>query len=305
MRAPNPPPSRPERLAHALVERLGLLGRRGVHEARAVALARVAVERELAHAEQLAAGVATDRFMLAVVVLEDPQREQLGSEPVGLARSVAAAHAEQHEQAAADARNLLAVDRDRRLADPLHQRAHAAYSARRGGGRRGRRVSWAASPARRPPARARRVGPHGARRAGGRRAARRVPCASPTACSAPRRSRSTRRTSSTPGCSCGGTARRAWCASAARARATSGCTPTIPVAPSTSARVDRLLGLVVEGAIAGGARPAALGRRWSRSAEGAVVRRGPGAGSRPARRGGGPRCVRPVFSSERPRQKCA
>ena len=40
-----------QRRAYAFVERLGLLWRRRVHEARTVALARIAVERELADAE--------------------------------------------------------------------------------------------------------------------------------------------------------------------------------------------------------------------------------------------------------------
>src|SRR5207302_68271 len=48
---------RAEAFAHPLVQRLGRLGWRGVDEARPVPLARVAVERELADAQDLAARV--------------------------------------------------------------------------------------------------------------------------------------------------------------------------------------------------------------------------------------------------------
>jgi hypothetical protein len=115
---------RSERRAHALVERLRQLGRRGVHEARAVALARVAVERELGDAEQLAADVADRQVQLAFGVLEDAQPLELAGQPVGLLGGVARPHAEQHQQPEADAGDLVAVDLDRRPADPLDERPH-------------------------------------------------------------------------------------------------------------------------------------------------------------------------------------
>src|SRR5215216_3645191 len=66
-------PLRSQRCADALVERLGFLGRGRVHEARAVALPDVAVEGELADAQDVAPGVTEREVHLPLGVLEDPK----------------------------------------------------------------------------------------------------------------------------------------------------------------------------------------------------------------------------------------
>ena len=172
IRAPNLPALRAERVAHPLVQRLGLLGRRGVHEARAVALARVAVEGELAHAQDLAAGVRHRAVHLAVLVLEDPQREQLAREPVGVLGAVAAAHAEQHEQAGpiSATRSPSTLTEAASPAEPRRAR-RAPYP--HGDGRGGRDRRLRRSPADGQAAGTRRVGPDGGRGRRGGLAARR------------------------------------------------------------------------------------------------------------------------------------
>ena len=73
---------RAEPLAEALVERLGVLGPRRGDVGRAVALARVAVERELRDAQHLA--VAERLVHAALGVREHPQRAHLVGQAVGL-----------------------------------------------------------------------------------------------------------------------------------------------------------------------------------------------------------------------------
>ena len=114
IRAPNTPvatstPSVAERRAERLVDRLGLLRRRRVREARAVALRRVGDQRELRDDERGAAGVEERAVELAVVVLEDPQPRDLAGEPLRVGSGVAARDAEQDAQPGAD----LAAGRDR------------------------------------------------------------------------------------------------------------------------------------------------------------------------------------------------
>ena len=87
-----------ERRAERLVERLGLLGRRGVGEARAVALRRVGEERELRDDERGAAGV-EERDVELAVALEDPQARDLAGERGGVGGGVAARDAEEDAQA--------------------------------------------------------------------------------------------------------------------------------------------------------------------------------------------------------------
>src|SRR5262249_4121009 len=101
----------------------GLGGGRRLDVARPVALAGVAVEGELADAEDLALA---QRFVHAPLgVVEDAQRAQLGGEELCLGGRVAAAHAEQHQHSRADLGDALALDVDRRLADPLYERSQA------------------------------------------------------------------------------------------------------------------------------------------------------------------------------------
>src|SRR3954454_16331673 len=86
--------------ADALVERLGLLGPGRLDVGRAVALARIAVERELRDAEDLA--VAQWLVHPALRGGEDAQGADLVRELVGLLLGVRVRHAEQDEQPRTD-----------------------------------------------------------------------------------------------------------------------------------------------------------------------------------------------------------
>ena len=110
-------------IGEALVERLGLLRSRGGDVGGAVALARVAVEGELADDEHLA--LRAQRLVHAAFgVGEDPQGRDLVGEPVAHGLIVVVRDAEQHDHARADRCRGLAVDAHGGAADALHQRAH-------------------------------------------------------------------------------------------------------------------------------------------------------------------------------------
>jgi len=79
-----------------------LFRRRGVRETRAVALARVSDERELAHYQCGPGRVEQALGELAVLVLEDPQLRHLLREPLHVAGLVLALDPEQYEQTRAD-----------------------------------------------------------------------------------------------------------------------------------------------------------------------------------------------------------
>ena len=120
MRAPNTPratrtPSRLERGTEVLVQRLGDLGRRGAGEARAIPLARVRDQRELAHDERLAADVEERAVEAAVLVLEDPQARDLSGEAFGRRQVIALRDPQQDRQPTPDRAENRAVDGDRRL----------------------------------------------------------------------------------------------------------------------------------------------------------------------------------------------
>src|SRR4051794_19773569 len=115
---------RREPRAHALIQRLGLLRRCRVGEAGPVAPACVAVQRELADAQDLAADIGDRSVHPAVVVLEDPQREQLADDPVCFRLAVTTLHAEHHEQARPDRRHALAVNGHRRARHTLNECSH-------------------------------------------------------------------------------------------------------------------------------------------------------------------------------------
>src|SRR3954465_1839793 len=74
---------RPQLSAETLVELLGPLGRRRLREARPVSLRRVGDQRELGDHERRAADVQQRAVELAVLVLEDPQPDDLAGEPLG------------------------------------------------------------------------------------------------------------------------------------------------------------------------------------------------------------------------------
>ena len=139
-----------------------------------------------------------------------------------------------------------------RSARPRRTQTDGGHWHHHAGGRRRRRrdLPGRAARAEGAAARPRRVGPHDPRRRARRRAARRRAADRGRPAARPGRGRSTPRTRSTPGCCSGGTARRAWCASAAAARATSGSTRTCRRRRWTSGRSTGCSGLVAEAAVA-------------------------------------------------------
>ena len=102
-----------------------MLGPRRRDVARAGALARVAVERELADDEHLA--VAERLVHLAVGVGEDAQRADLVGELVARRVVVVVGDAEQDEQAGADLADGRPVDADGGAGDPLDESAHGPF----------------------------------------------------------------------------------------------------------------------------------------------------------------------------------
>src|SRR4051794_5487176 len=110
----------------ALVQRLRAVGRRGLHEARAVALPGVGEQGELTYAEQLPGHVGHRSVHPALLVLEDSEREQLASHLVGLRLLIVAVHAHKHEQTVAYRRDLLSVHCHGGTAHPLNDGTHRA-----------------------------------------------------------------------------------------------------------------------------------------------------------------------------------
>src|SRR5919198_2550975 len=95
---------------HSLVQALAVVRARGLNEARAVALARVAIDGEVADAQDLAADVLDREVHSALRVREDAKGEELAHELVRVLFGVVHVDAKEHEQAASDPRDLLAVD---------------------------------------------------------------------------------------------------------------------------------------------------------------------------------------------------
>ncbi len=90
---------------------------RGHHVTRPVPATRVAVQRELADAEDLA--FAERLVHPPVGIREHAQGSDLVGEPIGLGLRVGAGDTQQHEQPGADLADLLAIHGDRRAAHPL------------------------------------------------------------------------------------------------------------------------------------------------------------------------------------------
>ena len=117
---------RSEAVGEALVQRLRLLGPGGGDVGGPVALAGVAVERELGDDQDLA--LAQRLVHPPVAVGEDPEGAHLVGQLVGVGLRVVVRDAEQHEQAGADLGHALAVRIHRRPAHPLHQRSHGRHT---------------------------------------------------------------------------------------------------------------------------------------------------------------------------------
>ena len=116
----------------------------GVDEAGAVALGAVAVERELADGEHLAADVFDGAVHLAFGVLENPELGGLARQVAGVKKGVAMRHPDQNEQARPDFGNTLSVHRNRGLLDALDHQLHR-YSVTCETRNAGRRLSAAAT----------------------------------------------------------------------------------------------------------------------------------------------------------------
>src|SRR5918996_2547104 len=118
-----------EGFAEALVQRLGDLGASGSGEAGPVALPGIRDQRELTHRERLAAYVEERPVEPALLVLEDAQARDLSREALRGGLVVLGGDPEQDREPSATGTHDLAVDRDRRLANPLNHRAHAPILA--------------------------------------------------------------------------------------------------------------------------------------------------------------------------------
>src|SRR5262249_23433537 len=92
--------------------------------ARPAALAAVAVERELADHEHLAAHLGQLQVHLALGVVEDPQAHHLVGQPTGLLGGVGLGHAQEDEQTAADLADHPLIDRHPGRAHPLEDGTH-------------------------------------------------------------------------------------------------------------------------------------------------------------------------------------
>jgi hypothetical protein len=93
---------RPQRVARARVEAAGVLGRRGLDEARAAALPGVGIEGELAHHQRRAMGVEEREIHLPGRVLEDPEAGDPVCDRHRLGLGISPADAEQDQQPRTD-----------------------------------------------------------------------------------------------------------------------------------------------------------------------------------------------------------
>jgi hypothetical protein len=118
-------PLRLEGVAERAVERLGLLGRGGVAEARAIALCRVRDQRELADDEGVAAGVEQAAIEPALLVLEDPEASDAAGELLRGGEVVAARDSEEDAETLVDLARDFAARDDAGLRDALDDRSQS------------------------------------------------------------------------------------------------------------------------------------------------------------------------------------
>ena len=94
-------------------EELPVRGRGGAREAWPQPARRVRRQRELGHGEQLAADVLQREIHLALRVREDAVGEHAFGQALRLGFAVAALYSDERENAAADGRDVGAIDPDR------------------------------------------------------------------------------------------------------------------------------------------------------------------------------------------------
>src|SRR5688572_26057113 len=117
----------PERLEGgcvSLYQRFGDLWSGGVVETGAAAAPDIAVERELRDDEGLTVCFDQRAIEAAFVILEDSQLGRLRGETPGNRAIVTFAHGDQHEQAAADRADNLALDAHGRAGHSLYNESH-------------------------------------------------------------------------------------------------------------------------------------------------------------------------------------
>ena len=129
MRAPKTPVSTATSSSRSasqkrFVQRVRLLRRRGVREARAISLRRVRDQGEVAHDEDGAARVEDAAVELALVVLEDAQASDAAGHALGGFRVVLARDPEQDAQARPDLPHDLVSGAHTRLGDALDDGPH-------------------------------------------------------------------------------------------------------------------------------------------------------------------------------------
>jgi hypothetical protein len=108
----------------SLVEPLGDLRRRGGDETGPAAFAAVAEQRELADDEHRPADIDQRQVHLPIGIVENAKLHRLVGKLLGVGFHIALLHAEQHEQAAADLTDDLAVDGDAGPGDALEDGFH-------------------------------------------------------------------------------------------------------------------------------------------------------------------------------------
>ena len=111
------------------VKLFGKIGRRGMGEARAAALAAITQERELADNEHFPTDVGEREVHLPSVVLEDAQARDFLSQVICVALRVVRRDAEQNEQSAGDGTDDSALNFDRRIRYSLYYCAHRYCAA--------------------------------------------------------------------------------------------------------------------------------------------------------------------------------
>src|SRR5262249_60719412 len=111
-------------VAELVVEGLREVRRRGVHEARAVSLARIRDEGELAHDQRSAADVQDAAVELAAFVGEDPEPRDFSGGANSVGPRVIARDAEENDDAGCDLGGDDAVDANARLRDALADGSH-------------------------------------------------------------------------------------------------------------------------------------------------------------------------------------
>ena len=109
-----------QQCAESVVERLCLLRPRRPRKTRPPPLARIAVQRELAHRQRRAAYIRQPKVHLAGAVLKQPQPCNLSRQPRRLRLAIPFPYPQQHQEPSPNPGNLFAAHLHARPVDPLH-----------------------------------------------------------------------------------------------------------------------------------------------------------------------------------------